>query len=536
MEPFPYIPSASSKRRSSHVGPISLGDTAVPALSTMPLDPKQEKESRRRVRALSASSTSNIPVPSSSESSEEAESPLSSPSVEKTDLTLNGGSTAIQSQTHSALRSSKKSNGTSTPSQLDKQKQKSRKRRTLRAPLTPLQRLWYGYREFSYRNTWCTPLLILLAIAFSYEINPTPSNPMHMFVRLSYEIPKDLITGENTPETVAPFDYRVYPSSFTMYSKGLKDFAFVFTSMIFFLFHREFCMQVILRPLAKFCGLKRRAKIDRFMEQTYSILYFSMSSPLGLYIMYHNPDGMWYYNTESFFASYPHKTHDTLFKLFYLLQAGFWAQQSLVLLLQLEKPRKDFHELVFHHVVTMALIYLSYHFHFAMIGIAVFITMDVSDIFLSLSKTLNYLDASITMVVYAIFVGVWVYTRHYLNIKILWSVLTEFKTVGPYDLNMSIGQYKCWISQAITFSLLLSLQLVNIYWLFLILRIMVRYLLDGEVKDVRSDEEEEEGETKHQQPVNGTLQPSLKDQVKLLQKENAEAIAIAVNGTATTAN
>lgn len=249
-------------------------------------------------------------------------------------------------------------------------------------------------------------------------------------------------------------------------------------------------MQVILRPLAIKFGVQKKAKISRFMEQAYSIVYYGLSGPFGLYIMYHTP--LWYFNTTPFYEDFPHKNHIAMFKLFYLLQAAFWAQQSVVLSLQLEKPRKDFYELVFHHIVTIALIFLSYRFHFTWMGLAVYITMDVSDFFLATSKVLNYLDSSITGPFFLIFMIVWIYTRHYLNLRILYSVLTEFSQVGPFELNWETEQYKCWISQYITFGLLLALQLVNSYWLFLILRIAYRFLFGDPPKDDRSDDEDEE--------------------------------------------
>lgn len=90
------------------------------------------------------------------------------------------------------------------------------------------------------------------------------------------------------------------------------------------------------------------------------------------------------------------------------------------------------------------------------------------------------------------FVGWWIYLRHVLNLKILWAVLTEFRTVGPFELNWETQQYKCWISQYITFALLASLQAVNLFWLFLILRILANYLFNNVKKDERSDEEDEE--------------------------------------------
>jgi acyl-CoA-dependent ceramide synthase len=76
-----------------------------------------------------------------------------------------------------------------------------------------------------------------------------------------------------------------------------------------------------------------------------------------------------------------------VFKAYYLLQASYWAQQAIVLVLMLEKPRKDFKELVAHHVITLSLIWLSYRFHFTYMGIAVYITHDVSDFFLAVSQS-----------------------------------------------------------------------------------------------------------------------------------------------------
>ena len=71
-----------------------------------------------------------------------------------------------------------------------------------------------------------------------------------------------------------------------MYGKGPKDLCFVFFYMIFFTFLREFIMQVILRPLSIKMGSTRENKIRRMMEQMYSIFYYSISGPFGLYIMY----------------------------------------------------------------------------------------------------------------------------------------------------------------------------------------------------------------------------------------------------------
>jgi hypothetical protein len=119
------------------------------------------------------------------------------------------------------------------------------------------------------------------------------------------------------------------------------------------------------------------------MEQAYTALYFAIFGPFGLFVMYRSP--LWYFRTAPMYETFPNRQHEGWFKAYYLLQASYWTQQMIVLLLMLEKPRKDFKELVAHHIITLALIWLSYRFHFTHMGIAVYITHDISDFFLAVS-------------------------------------------------------------------------------------------------------------------------------------------------------
>lgn len=57
-----------------------------------------------------------------------------------------------------------------------------------------------------------------------------------------------------------------------------------------------------------------------------------------------------------------------LIKRYYLMQLAYWVQQLLVLALRLEKPRKDFVELVIHHIVTIWLVGWSYITNMTWIG------------------------------------------------------------------------------------------------------------------------------------------------------------------------
>ena len=218
------------------------------------------------------------------------------------------------------------------------------------------------FLNLSLKYKWLLPLIILSVALSVYAINPTESNPVHSAIFLSYPHGKTA-------------------NGHTLYGKGKKDFAFVAFYTVVLSFTREFLMQVMIRPLAKYCGMQGKSKSSRFMEQVYTALYFGVFGPFGLYVM--KQANLWYFATRPMFEGFPHREHIGVFKSFYLLEASYWAQQAIVLVLQLEKPRKDFKELVLHHIITLSLIFLSYRFHFANMGIAVYITHDVSDFFLA---------------------------------------------------------------------------------------------------------------------------------------------------------
>lgn len=98
----------------------------------------------------------------------------------------------------------------------------------------------------------------------------------------------------------------------------------------------------------------------------------------------------------------------------------------------------------------------------------------------------------------------------------------------PLELNWETQQYKCWISQIITFVLLASLQAVNLFWLFLILRILKNYIFNSVKKDERSDDETEE-ELEHEAESRATLATGA-EQPLLTTRNTNKAPQVFVNG------
>ncbi|EDR12888.1 uncharacterized protein LACBIDRAFT_246245 [Laccaria bicolor S238N-H82] len=307
-------------------------------------------------------------------------------------------------------------------------------------------------------------------------LSPGFKNPFAPFFQISGHV-----------DTSDPGDHR--------YAKSYYDILFLAYHIIFFSGVRQFITINVSRPIAKYFGLKREAKIDRFGEQAYAMVYFAVFGTWGYSVMTHLPT--YWYRTEYFWIDYPHWNLNLNLKRYYLMQFSYWCQQLLVLLLGLEKPRKDYSELVAHHFVTLWLVGWSYLFNMTYIGNAVYMSMDIPDTFLAFSKLLNYIQWERAKVIsFVIFVGIWTYFRHYLNIIMLWSALFETHLVPYADQPLSDSDYCVYMVSwmpAIIFISIFVLQILNLFWYYLIMKILVRAIVISEVDDDRSDDEDEEG-------------------------------------------
>lgn len=243
------------------------------------------------------------------------------------------------------------------------------------------------------------------------------------------------------------------------YAKSWWDLVFVAYYIIFWSFIRQSLTTRVLTPLARYFRLKKPAKVDRFCEQGYALVYFTIFGFWG-YV-----SRRWSFDVSDFqindpsahydptthilvphqclldwsdllpsirlfinsLLDYPHWDMKPELKCYYLVQSAYWCQQLIVLVLGLEKPRKDYPELVAHHIVTLWLVgYVdqcpnsvianlilssaswSYLINLTLIGNAVFMSMDIPDAFLAFSKLLNYIQWERAKVIsFVIFVGFW---------------------------------------------------------------------------------------------------------------------------------
>ncbi|KEI41322.1 uncharacterized protein L969DRAFT_92552 [Mixia osmundae IAM 14324] len=350
------------------------------------------------------------------------------------------------------------------------------------------QGLLHDLKTFRWMRHPQSSIKIIAAFVIGYFVSelvaPQSDNIFAHFLFISHKVPTSTLQKAATALTGR--------DSAPQYWKGEWDIAFLTFYIVVFSFVRQSLTEYVIGPIARSQGLTKDVKIARFMEQGYALAYFGVFSVFGLLVMKDMP--IWWYDTKQFWLGLPHFEMSGPLKTYYLLQFSYWLQQMLVLLLGIEKPRSDFFELCIHHVVTLWLVFWSYMVSLTAIGVCVFVSMDVPDSWLATSKLLNYLPHTqrLSEYTFGIFLGIWTYFRHWQNLRMLWSVWFEYHDLVPASaVKWDPPTYWLlpWMRYQI-FTPILLLQFVNLFWYFLMWRIVFRMFNGHAASDVREDEED----------------------------------------------
>ena len=102
---------------------------------------------------------------------------------------------------------------------------------------------------------------------------------------------------------------------------------------------------------------------------------------------------------------------------YYMLELSFYWSLSISQFFDVK--RKDFWEMLIHHITTISLIMFSWTAHFTRIGTLVMILHDCADHLLELAKLFRYASYRKTCdAIFVVFSIVWVITR-WVNIHVL---------------------------------------------------------------------------------------------------------------------
>lgn len=87
---------------------------------------------------------------------------------------------------------------------------------------------------------------------------------------------------------------------------------------------------------------------------------------------------------EELWTSWPQRELNGLTKAYILAEGAYYVKEIVVL--HIQGRRKDYWEMMGHHVVTVGLIYVSYAYHQTRVGHLILMLMDFIDLVLPVSQ------------------------------------------------------------------------------------------------------------------------------------------------------
>lgn len=216
----------------------------------------------------------------------------------------------------------------------------------------------------------------------------------------------------------------------------------------------------------------------RFCEASWRCAFYFFAFFGGVVALYDKP---WLYDLKEVWAGFPKQSMLQSQYLYYLLEMGFYL--SLILSLTFDVKRKDFKEQVVHHIATLTLLSFSWISNYIRIGTLVMALHDSSDILLEGAKVFNYAKWHITSnTMFVVFTLLFLVTR--LIIFPFWLIHCTW--VYPVE------KFAPFFGYYFFNVMLLVLQILHLYWAFLITRMLLKLIFSKLDGDDRSDEEEED--------------------------------------------
>ncbi|KAG7157369.1 ceramide synthase 6-like [Homarus americanus] len=225
-------------------------------------------------------------------------------------------------------------------------------------------------------------------------------------------------------------------------------------------------------------AMTRITKFTKFMECAWQCTYYTFIFIYGLYVMFGKS---WMWDILHCWYDYPNHSVDDDVWWYYMMSLAFYWSMTFTHFFEIR--RKDFWQMFFHHLVTIALITFSWTCNLTRIGTLVLIVHDCADIPLQLAKMSIYSGhKAFCDAVFAVFAVMWIVTRVGIYpIWILYSTAIDAPTIVP----MFPAYY-------IFNGLLFALLFLHVYWTYLILRIIATTITKGSVEDNRSSSDPSE--------------------------------------------
>ncbi|KAM4738701.1 ceramide synthase 4a isoform 1-T1 [Anableps anableps] len=231
----------------------------------------------------------------------------------------------------------------------------------------------------------------------------------------------------------------------------------------------------------------RPSNTKKFCEASWRFVFYLVSFTAGLGSLIDTP---WFWDHKECWRGYPKQPVADAHYWYYILELSFYL--SLLLSVSVDVKRKDFKEQVVHHIATIFLIGFSYSANYVRVGTLVMLVHDSSDFLLESAKMFHYAVWTTTCdSLFVIFAVVFLVTR---LVVFPCRIVHTTMVVSREFFQPFFGYYFFNV-------LLLVLQALHIFWAYLILRMVYKFVFTGKVeRDERSDEESEVDEHEEEEP------------------------------------
>ncbi|XP_042560532.1 ceramide synthase 5 [Clupea harengus] len=212
----------------------------------------------------------------------------------------------------------------------------------------------------------------------------------------------------------------------------------------------------------------------KFCESMWRFIFYLFIFSWGIQYLWQTP---WMWDTRICWFNYPFTILTPWMFQYYTIELAFYW--SLMFSQFIDIKRKDFLIMFVHHLATIILISFSYITNMVNAGSLIMLAHDSSDFLLEAAKLANYAKYQrVCDFLFVVFGICFFVTR--LIIFPFWLIYTTM--IESVEI---IGPYPTWW---VFTGLLLVLQVLHIFWSYLIARIALKALMRGKVaKDVRSD-------------------------------------------------
>ncbi|KAF3833346.1 hypothetical protein F7725_027011 [Dissostichus mawsoni] len=218
--------------------------------------------------------------------------------------------------------------------------------------------------------------------------------------------------------------------------------------------------------------------LKKFREASWRFVFYISAFIGGLIALY---DKEWFYDTREVWEGFPKQSMLQSQYWYYILEMSFYG--SLLLRVAFDVKRKDFKEQIIHHLATLVLLSFSWCANYIRIGTLVMLIHDASDVLLESAKVFNYAKWEKTcQSIFVVFAIVFMVTR--LIIFPFWLIHCTW--VYP------VLHYPAFFGYYFFNVMLVVLLCLHIFWAYLILHMIKKFMFGNLTRDERSDFEEDE--------------------------------------------